>query len=383
MLRSMVPAVLASMAVASLLEAQAVPVVSLTKPEAEFAEPFDQVSGVRELGNGRVVVADLFAKSVAMADFRSGTLTKIGREGQGPGEYAFPINVLALPGDTTLIVDPGQRRFVKVAPDGKAVGLVSFPEGAGGMGNMRGTDAQGRVYLQASPFGPRLGGEGRLTREMPDSAPILRWNLASGRIDTLAKVKLPQMASATSGTASARSVVMRQQPFSARDEWAVTPDGRVGIARIADYHVEWFGSSKVAGPRVAAPKVPVTQADKDLIARQQNETRGRLMMVEGGSPRSGGGAPPPPKLPEADFPEFKPAFVGNAFASPDGRLWVPRAQAANAPPVYDVFDARGNLVHQVKLAQGTRLVGFGAKTIYTVRTDEDELQYLQRHRMPS
>ena len=108
MLRSMVPAVLASLAVASLLEAQAVPVVSLTKPEAEFAEPFDQVSGVRELGNGRVVVADVFAKSVAMADFRSGALTKIGREGQGPGEYAFPVNVLALPGDTTLIVDPGQ-----------------------------------------------------------------------------------------------------------------------------------------------------------------------------------------------------------------------------------------------------------------------------------
>ena len=58
MLRSMVPAMLASMAVASVLEAQAVPVVALTKPEAEFAEPFDQVSGVRELSNGRVVVAD-------------------------------------------------------------------------------------------------------------------------------------------------------------------------------------------------------------------------------------------------------------------------------------------------------------------------------------
>ncbi len=383
MLRSMVPALLASMAVASLLEAQAVPVVSLTKPEAEFAEPFDQVSGVRELSNGRVVVADLFAKSVAMADFRSGSLTKIGREGQGPGEYAFPINVLALPGDTTLIVDPGQRRFVKVAPDGKTVGLVSFPEGAGGMGNMRGTDADGRVYLQANPFGARTAGEGRVPREMPDSAAILRWSLVSGRIDTLAKVKLPEIASATSGTASARSVVMRQQPFSARDEWAVTTDGRVGIARVSDYHVEWFGAAKATGPRVAAPKVPVTQADKDLIARQQNETRGRMMIREGGAPRSSGDAPPPPKLPDANFPEFKPPFFGNAMTSPDGRLWVPRAQPANAPPVYDIFDARGRLVQQVKLAQGARLVGFGAGTIYTARTDEDELQYLQRYRMPS
>lgn len=380
MFRSMVPAMLASMAVASVLEAQAVPVVSLTKPDAEFAEPFDQVSGVRELSNGRVVVADLFAKSVAMADFRSGALTKIGREGQGPGEYAFPINVLALPGDTTLIVDPAQRRFVKVAPDGKAVGLVPFPDGAGGIGNMRGTDAQGRVYLQASPFGNRMMGE---IREMPDSASILRWNPANDRVDTIAKVKLPETARAVSGDANARSVVMRQQPFSARDEWAVTPDGRVGVARVADYHVEWHGSAKVAGPRVAAPRVPVTQADKDLIARQQNETRGRMMVSEGGPPRSSGGSPPPPpRLPDADFPEFKPPFIGNAMAGPDGRLWVPRAQAANVAPLYDIFDARGRLVQQVKLGQGTRLVGFGANSIYTARTDEDDLQYLQRHRMP-
>ena len=80
MLRSMVPAMLVAVS-ASALEAQAaqVPVVSLTRPEAELEEPFDQVSAVRELRDGRVVVADLFAKAVSLADFRSGALTKIGR----------------------------------------------------------------------------------------------------------------------------------------------------------------------------------------------------------------------------------------------------------------------------------------------------------------
>ncbi|HEX6643973.1 MAG TPA: hypothetical protein VF037_04810 [Gemmatimonadales bacterium] len=381
MLRSMVPAMLVAVS-ASALEAQAaqVPVVSLTRPEAELEEPFDQVSAVRELRDGRVVVADVFAKAVSLADFRSGALTKIGREGQGPGEYAFPINVLALPGDTTLIVDPAQRRFVKVAPDGKPVGLVSFPDGGGGMGNMRGTDAQGRIYFQASPFGNRMMGE---VREMPDSAAILRWTPSTNRVDTIARVKLAATARASSGTSSARSIVMRQQPFSARDEWAVTPDGRVGVARVGDYHVDWFGSAKVSGPRVAAPRVPVTQADKDQINAAANETRGRMMVSIGGAPRPGASAPPPPELPEPDWPEFKPPFVGSAMASPDGKLWVPRSQPADAAPVYDVFDARGTLVQQVRLAPGTRLVGFGAASVYTARTDEDELQYLQRHRRPS
>jgi hypothetical protein len=28
------------------------------------------------------------------------------------------------------------------------------------------------------------------------------------------------------------------------------------------------------------------------------------------------------------------------------------------------------------------LLGFGAGTVYTTRRDEDDLQYLQRHRLP-
>lgn len=377
MFRSFLPAALTAVVAVPGLAAQGVPQATLAKPEAELAEPFDQVTAVRELGDGRVVVADLFAKAVSLADFRTGSLTPIGREGQGPGEYAFPVGLLALPGDTTLIADPAQRRFVKVAPNGKPVALVSFPEGAG-LG-MRGTDRQGRIYLQASPFGGRPMGE---IREMPDSAPILRWNPANGKVDTMAKIKLPETARATSGTANARAVVMRQQPFSGRDEWAVTPDGRVGIARVADYHVEWWGPSKVVGPRVAAPKVPVTQGDKDAVKRAESETRGRLMMVEGGAPRSGAGAPPTPQLPEPDWPEFKPPFLGNAMASPDGKLWVPRAQPAGAAPLYDVFDARGTLVQQVRLPKGSRLVGFGVTSVYLARTDADDLQYLQRYRRP-
>ena len=77
---------------------------SFAKPEAEFSEPFSQIVGVRELKDGRVVVADLKDKVVQLVDLKSGVASKIGREGSGPGEYALPVGLFALPADTTLIL---------------------------------------------------------------------------------------------------------------------------------------------------------------------------------------------------------------------------------------------------------------------------------------
>ena len=50
--------------------------------------------------------------------------------------------------------------------------------------------------------------------------------------------------------------------------------------------------------------------------------------------------------------------------------------------VYDVFGADGRLVRRVSFPAKTRLVGFGTGTVYAARSDEDDLQYLERYRMP-
>ena len=49
-------------------------------------------------------------------------------------------------------------------------------------------------------------------------------------------------------------------------------------------------------------------------------------------------------------------------------------------PSYDVFDGAGTLVRQVTLRPRSRVVGFGNGTVYLVRLDEDDLQYLERYR---
>ena len=78
---------------------------------------------------------------------------------------------------------------------------------------------------------------------------------------------------------------------------------------------------------------------------------------------------------------MKPAFANNrVFVRANGEVWVQRQVAASAPPTFDVFNTTGRLVQRVTLPAGQVLVGFGNGTVYTVRLDEDDLQYLQRYR---
>ena len=379
------PALLATLSLAAPLAAQSVPRTTLGRAEAQLPDPFDNVTAVRELADGRVIVADRFAKTVTLANFANGSATAIGREGQGPGEYAFPADLVALPGDTTLLVDPGQRRFLVIAPSGKPTGLLSFPGNMMGLLRVRGADRQGRIYMQGSELGGRLDPAAAL----PDSAPILRWDRARDRIDTLGRIKIPSIQAATSGSANARSVVMRMQPFSLQDDWTVGPGGQVAVVRVGDYHVEWWkpAGQKTSGPAVMYQKVAVSQGDKDQFTKASGNTRGGFRMtVEGGggAPGRPGGAPPPaPKLGEPDWPAVKPPFRdGTSEVAPDGTLWVQRYVAAGAPLVYDVFDASGRLARQVVFPKGSRLVGFGTRGMYVATTTEDELETLARYRRP-
>ena len=78
-----------------------------------------------------------------------------------------------------------------------------------------------------------------------------------------------------------------------------------------------------------------------------------------------------------------PPFVyWQTFSRPNGELWVLRSHKSSEKPVYDVFVAPGTLTGRIALPTGTRLVGFGSGTVYLVRRDADDLEYLQKYKLP-
>ena len=90
----------------------------------------------------------------------------------------------------------------------------------------------------------------------------------------------------------------------------------------------------------------------------------------------------PPSI-DAEFPAFMPPFVWwETLARPNGELWVLRSRKASENAIYDVFNAAGTMIGRVSLPSKTRLVGFGNGTIYVVRRDDDDLEYLQRYKLP-
>jgi hypothetical protein len=92
--------------------------------------------------------------------------------------------------------------------------------------------------------------------------------------------------------------------------------------------------------------------------------------------------PPPPA--EEDWPDELPPFLANAAVfAPDGMLWVRRTTAAGEPATYDVIDPAGRVVQKVVLEKRAKLLGFGKSSVYVLRVDEDDLQYVQRYALPA
>ena len=349
--------------------------VVFSNTSAESADGFTMIGGVRELSNGKVLVSDPMERTVQLIDLEAGTSVKVGREGQGPGEYAFPGELLQLPGDTTLLVDRMNRRFLIILPNGKPGESVAYPADLGLGVDPRFVDGAGRIYFQGSALPGRL--EGDITTA--DSVPLLRWDRKS-RMDTVAFLKIPVMNMNTSGSGSVgRVMIMRPQPFSPEDAWAVARDGRLAIARVSDFHIDWFNAAKqrTSGPANRFERLRVNEADKEAQRRAMRNPR----VFVGGGPGGGRAAPPPVDMPEPEYPEFKPPFPGrSAWVAPDGNLWLLRSRMGGDPvPTLDIFDGRGTLVGKITIPKDRRIVGFGRNSVYMAKTDSDDLQWLERY----
>jgi len=371
--RTVLAFVAGTAAFASPLAAQDVPRRTLGTPAATFPEPVSSPVGFRALDGQRVIVADQLEGAVTILDFRTGAMTPIGRRGEGPGEYGLPGPLFAA-GDTTFMLDMGNRRLLPITSDGRVLANtvpLNHPSGAPVL--PRGVDARGRIYFDLAGIAmPGLEEAARTGR-----APLIRWDRATNRFDTLATVQFPPMPPAGPGEVR---ISMGGGAYQPRDDWSVLPDGRVGLARATEYRVEWLGgNAPVVGPVVKYDPVKVGDDEKNAWADQM-ATRGMIVEVENGQRRTR--RPPRPDITRMTWPDVMPAFTGSraVLAAPNGDLWVRRAQPAKARgSVYDVFDTQGRRTRQVAFEGDRVVLGFGPASVFVARTDEDDLQWIERY----
>jgi hypothetical protein len=383
--------------------AQNAPTRTLSKPDAEYSEPFTQIAGVRELKDGRLIVIDPRDKTVQVVDMTRGTATKLGREGSGPGEYGIPLRLMALPGDTTAIADMLNNRLLLINPNATVGGFVDLnvpPPASGGREGGRGeggrgmmmiggnmptaADAKGRMYYQGPPF--------RMTDNGPqsaDSVPMIRWDRASGKRDTLAWLRLPQNANqiSSSGGRGNQRVMVRMgggPPFNGADQMVVAPDGRVAIAHHDPYSVDFVSETgqRVRGQPIRYDRQRISEGHKAEWREAQKSATGLMITNDNGRRSATMGPAGAAQDPEVWGGDYMPPFLSNQALtfSNDGYLWIRRTGPAGQPPTFDVIDRAGNVVQRVVLPKRARLLGFGNGAVYVARLDEDDLQYIQKYR---
>lgn len=331
---------------------QAFSAPSFARPTWTATQSFTTVAGIRELSNGAVLVADFAEPAVYLLSPGGQSARQIGRKGSGPREYLTPWRTIALPGDTTLLIDRDADRYLLFSPSGEIVATTPFPESMKLASQyIRGADRMGRLYFQMRYIAADPSG--------PTKTPILRWDRRATRYDSVAVVRMPSATPIGGKLANGGSYQgMRIMPYTPADAWTVAPDGRIAMVSVSPYRVEWRapGRPPLIGAAIPFTPVPVTEAD-----RKAREPKG-----------------PPYAL---EYPVTKPAFTNDAVVLDDRSwLWIGRSFARDAKMRdWDVVDPTGRPVGIVHLSADKRIVAVTARFVYVLWRDQDDVEWLQAY----
>jgi hypothetical protein len=175
------------------------------------------------------------------------------------------------------------------------------------------------------------------------------------------------------------------------DAWTVLPDGRVAVLRDGVYQVRFVTDAgrETLGPVIPYVAVPITATERKAMVDSLRAGMDKMITASRkafSAAAASGKAPPKFEaevLEPSQWATTKPAYTA-LLSAPDGRLWVALSGPTGSRTVrFDVLSGTGALLAHIQLAPGETLAGIGRGTVYTVRMDEDDLQYLRRYQLPT
>jgi hypothetical protein len=380
-----------------LMAQENIKVRNVPAPVAVSADSLGPRVSVRALSDGRVLVNDIQRYRVLMYDKTlahfTPALDSSGTSGTiGGSSISIPsAHLIAMPADSTMYLDIATRSLLTIDPTGKVAHVTALPRPQDiltlSVGYTYGTptlDAKGRlVYQGTAPDQNRALIE--LNQKMMtersatgpgavDSAPIVRADFDTRKVDTIATVKIVQSYASVVASRDEKGNMTQRltvNPTQAADEWGLLPDGTVAILRAHDYHLEWVAPD---GTRRSTPKMPfdwkrltddgkqhVIDSLKPLLEKQLASMKPQQIPTANG-----------PRLltteialvPAKELPDYEPVIQPGAMkVDPDGMIWiVPRTAATSAAGGlrYDVVNTKGEIVERVVLPKGRAIAAFEA-----------------------
>ncbi|MEZ4386307.1 MAG: hypothetical protein R3D98_01770 [Candidatus Krumholzibacteriia bacterium] len=308
------------------LPVEILPARELWRLSDDDDEILGQIGDVTTDAEGNALLLDLSFNTVRIVDADGRSVGTVGREGDGPGEFRNPDQVLALPDGRIGVTQIIPGKIITLHRDGTPGEPVAVPGGGSMVLLSDATCAAGAIQICANLLTRGDGGVGNLTRLQSVDL----------RGEPIAVLKESSQDTEERGGA----VAVRRGDADFDHHWAADADGRVYVAPYDDeYLIEVLAAD-------GAPERVIT-----VDYERQKRTREEIAAIE--EERDGIQA----HGVQVQLPPIDPYLrdVDQLYPRPDGTLWVVSSRATRDRPdgtvgAFDVFDASGRFVRRVAIA---------------------------------
>jgi hypothetical protein len=251
-------------------------------------EPINQISGVLQLSDGRVLVNDPMRRRLIVLDsalqMKGVVLDSVA---EAENTYGIrPGTVLPYRGDSIVFIDQASYAMLIIDPSLKIARVRAVPrtdelymltEGQAAF------DTRGRLIQRryARPAPPKVAPPAGVPwfPDEPDSAFVVAIDMDTRKADTIGSFRIPKYITVPKQMQEGHwSFMSLVNPLRLTDDWTVMPDGRVAFLRGRDYRIEWRAPD---GTMTSSPKIPfdwvrLEDADKKRLVDSTRAAQQRL-----------------------------------------------------------------------------------------------------------
>lgn len=353
----------------ALVEAWTVEPLPLLELGGEGDEALYQVTGAVRMRDGRIVVASMGHNALVVFGPDGRVLRRVGREGEGPGEFRGLFWVGVLPGDSLAAWDVSLQRLQIFTPAGDYARSVA-PSGSLGLAPQpQGVLPDGRVVLAAGAGASGVELSGRVQR---DTLTYVIMGHDGSLADTVGR--FPGTETVALGS-PATGFLMRPLPFGLGTVTTVH-EGRMFIGTGERYEVAGYDPEGKLRTlfRSDGERVRVTPADVEDYRRN--------LVTLGGEGDPAAARRHAKLLAEAPYPDRMPSYVAlrSDFA---GNLWVQEPLQTGSSPgdVWTVFDLSGRTISRVRTPAGLNVLQIGPDWILGVALDVEDVEHVRLYRL--
>ena len=323
-----------------------------------------RVRGAVRTASGDIVVASMGTHELRFFDPSGTFLTRVGGQGQGPGEFGQLESLHRFPGDSLLAMDWVQSRLSIFTPEGDFVRSALLQPGGPGLPQVIGVLEDGTlvaIIRSLQPQSPRGAGFIR------EPSLYLAYDSHGMLVDTIGELPDYEVYVQADGSSTSPS-----SPFN---RWA-------GTAAAGRYFYYGSGSANevqiltrsgiLAGiVRWSAEPRPVGKEDVEEYRRRRlkdvtDPDRRRDIERE---------------LARTEHPAFMPAHR-SLEVDTEGYLWVESFRPSEATPaLWNVFNPEGTWLGEVEIPSGLQVLDIGPDYILGRWVDEQGVEQIRLYRL--